>query len=98
MHSYKDSVPYWLRTECCVWTSALLFGEVQRYSLLCFKPDLHHNNILTACRIRSEWLETQLEASINEIFEQKQQLEDIVTPIFTKMATPRQVRSPKSVA
>ncbi|ELK27785.1 Sodium/hydrogen exchanger 11 [Myotis davidii] len=51
-----------------------------------FKED--KNNILTACRIRSEWLETQLEASINEIFEQKQQLEDIVTPIFTKMATP----------
>uniref|UniRef100_G1PUE7 Ankyrin repeat domain 45 n=1 Tax=Myotis lucifugus TaxID=59463 RepID=G1PUE7_MYOLU len=53
-----------------------------------FKED--KNIILTACRIRSEWLETQLEASsINEIFEQKQQLEDIVTPIFTKMATPR---------
>lgn len=34
-------------------------------------------------------METQLEASINEILEQKQHLEDIVTPIFTKMATPR---------
>ncbi|KAM9612644.1 ankyrin repeat domain-containing protein 45 isoform 2-T2 [Trichechus inunguis] len=47
------------------------------------------NTILTACRAKNEWLETHLEASINELFEQKQQLEDIVTPIFTKMSTPR---------
>ncbi|XP_026942096.1 sodium/hydrogen exchanger 11 isoform X2 [Sagmatias obliquidens] len=52
-----------------------------------FKED--KNTILNACRIKNEWLETHLEASINELFEQKQQLEDIVTPIFTKMATPR---------
>uniref|UniRef100_A0A8C0M2A0 Solute carrier family 9 member C2 (putative) n=1 Tax=Canis lupus familiaris TaxID=9615 RepID=A0A8C0M2A0_CANLF len=51
-----------------------------------FKED--KNTILTACRIKNEWLETHLEASINELSEQKQQLEDIVTPIFTKMATP----------
>ncbi|XP_012409952.1 ankyrin repeat domain-containing protein 45 [Trichechus manatus latirostris] len=55
------------------------------------------NTILTACRAKNEWLETHLEASINELFEQKQQLEDIVTPIFTKMSTPRQVKSAKSV-
>ncbi|XP_047608481.1 ankyrin repeat domain-containing protein 45 [Phacochoerus africanus] len=60
-----------------------------------FKED--KNTILSACRIKNEWLETHLEASINELFEQKQQLEDIVTPIFTKMATPRQVKSAKSV-
>uniref|UniRef100_A0A8C9CK33 Ankyrin repeat domain 45 n=1 Tax=Phocoena sinus TaxID=42100 RepID=A0A8C9CK33_PHOSS len=60
-----------------------------------FKED--KNTILNACRIKNEWLETHLEASINELFEQKQQLEDIVTPIFTKMATPRQVKSAKSV-
>ncbi|XP_045839643.1 ankyrin repeat domain-containing protein 45 [Meles meles] len=60
-----------------------------------FKED--KNTILTACRVKNEWLETNLEASINEIFEQKQQLEDIVTPIFTKMATPRHVKSGKSV-
>ncbi|XP_032949736.1 ankyrin repeat domain-containing protein 45 isoform X3 [Rhinolophus ferrumequinum] len=47
------------------------------------------NTILGARRIKSEWLETHLEASINELFEQKQQLEDIVTPIFIKMTTPR---------
>uniref|UniRef100_A0AAA9S8M6 Ankyrin repeat domain 45 n=4 Tax=Bos TaxID=9903 RepID=A0AAA9S8M6_BOVIN len=55
------------------------------------------NILLSACRVKNEWLETHLEASINELFEQKQQLEDIVTPIFTKMATPRQVKSAKSV-
>ncbi|XP_066887546.1 sodium/hydrogen exchanger 11 isoform X4 [Kogia breviceps] len=54
-----------------------------------FKED--KNTILNACRIKNEWLETHLEASINELFEQKQQLEDIVTPIFTKMATPHAV-------
>ncbi|XP_044904761.1 ankyrin repeat domain-containing protein 45 isoform X1 [Felis catus] len=60
-----------------------------------FKED--KNTILSACRIKNEWLETHLEASLSELLEQKQQLEDIVTPIFTKMATPRQVKSAKSV-
>ncbi|XP_039098300.1 ankyrin repeat domain-containing protein 45 isoform X2 [Hyaena hyaena] len=55
------------------------------------------NTILSECRIKNEWLETHLEATISELLEQKQQLEDIVTPIFTKMATPRQVKSAKSV-
>ncbi|KFO28490.1 Sodium/hydrogen exchanger 11 [Fukomys damarensis] len=45
------------------------------------------NTILNACRVKNEWLETHPEASINELFEQRQNLEDIVTPIFTKMAT-----------
>ncbi|XP_014708368.1 ankyrin repeat domain-containing protein 45 isoform X1 [Equus asinus] len=60
-----------------------------------FKED--KNTVLNACRVRNEWLETHLEASINEIFEQKQQLEDIVTPILTKMATPRQTKGSKAV-
>ncbi|XP_045694599.1 ankyrin repeat domain-containing protein 45 [Phyllostomus hastatus] len=55
------------------------------------------NTILGTCRVKNEWLETHLEASISELVEQRQQLEDIVTPIFIKMATPRQVRSAKSV-
>nr|XP_008509349.1 PREDICTED: ankyrin repeat domain-containing protein 45 isoform X1 [Equus przewalskii] len=60
-----------------------------------FKED--KNTVLNACRVRNEWLETHLEASINEIFEQKQQLEDIVTPILTKMAPPRQTKGSKAV-
>ncbi|XP_015100565.2 ankyrin repeat domain-containing protein 45 isoform X2 [Vicugna pacos] len=60
-----------------------------------FKED--KNTVLNACRVKNEWLETHLEASIKEVFEQKQQLEDIVTPIFTKMATPRQGKSAKSI-
>ncbi|XP_006153410.2 ankyrin repeat domain-containing protein 45 [Tupaia chinensis] len=55
------------------------------------------NTILNACRAKNEWLETHPEAPIDELFEQRQQLEEIVTPIFTKMATPRQVKSAKSV-
>ncbi|KAM5295410.1 ankyrin repeat domain-containing protein 45 [Glossophaga mutica] len=55
------------------------------------------NTILGACRLRNEWLETHPEASVSELVEQKQQLEDIVTPILIKMATPRQVRSARSV-
>ncbi|XP_037681254.1 ankyrin repeat domain-containing protein 45 isoform X1 [Choloepus didactylus] len=55
------------------------------------------NTIITACRAKNEWLETHLDASINELLEQKEQLEIIMTPIFTKMATPRQVKSAKSV-
>ncbi|XP_033617989.1 ankyrin repeat domain-containing protein 45 isoform X3 [Fukomys damarensis] len=50
------------------------------------------NTILNACRVKNEWLETHPEASINELFEQRQNLEDIVTPIFTKMATSRQAK------
>ncbi|XP_012658044.1 ankyrin repeat domain-containing protein 45 [Otolemur garnettii] len=54
------------------------------------------NTVLNSCRAKNEWLESHLEASVNEIFEQKQQLEDIVTPILTKMTMPRQVKSGKS--
>ncbi|KAK2084788.1 Ankyrin repeat domain-containing protein 45, partial [Saguinus oedipus] len=46
------------------------------------------NTILSACRAKNEWLETHAEASINELFEQRQQLEEIVTPILAKMSTP----------
>uniref|UniRef100_A0A8C5UN73 Ankyrin repeat domain 45 n=2 Tax=Microcebus murinus TaxID=30608 RepID=A0A8C5UN73_MICMU len=55
------------------------------------------NTVLNACRAKNEWLESHTEASINDIFEQKQLLEDIVTPILIKMTTPRQVKSAKSV-
>ncbi|KAM6165327.1 ankyrin repeat domain-containing protein 45 [Erethizon dorsatum] len=52
------------------------------------------NTVLSACRVKNEWLETHPEASINELFEQRQNLEDIVTPILTKMATSRQAKMP----
>lgn len=41
--------------------------------------------------MKNEWLDSHLEASIGELVEQKQHLEDIVTPIFIKMATPRKL-------
>ncbi|XP_006892744.1 PREDICTED: ankyrin repeat domain-containing protein 45 [Elephantulus edwardii] len=56
----------------------------------------HKNTILNACRAKNEWLEAHLDASISELFEQKKHLEDIVTPIFTKISTPRPVKSAKS--
>ncbi|XP_023566088.1 ankyrin repeat domain-containing protein 45 [Octodon degus] len=52
------------------------------------------NTILNACRVKNNWLETHPDASINELFEQRQNLEDIVTPIFTKMAASRQGKMP----
>ncbi|KAM4860937.1 ankyrin repeat domain-containing protein 45 isoform 2-T2 [Thomomys bottae] len=55
------------------------------------------NTITNACRAKNDWLETHPEASISELFEQRQQLEDIVTPILAKMSAPRQVKSAKSV-
>ncbi|XP_073903560.1 ankyrin repeat domain-containing protein 45 isoform X2 [Castor canadensis] len=55
------------------------------------------NAILNASRAKNEWLETHPEASIDELYEQRQQLEDIVAPILIKMTTPRQVKSAKSV-
>ncbi|GAB1285599.1 Ankyrin repeat domain-containing protein 45 [Apodemus speciosus] len=47
------------------------------------------NTILNACRMKNEWLESHPEASISELFEQKQQLEDVVSPILAKMSTPQ---------
>ncbi|XP_044530822.1 ankyrin repeat domain-containing protein 45 [Gracilinanus agilis] len=47
-------------------------------------------NLLTsACRSKSEWLELHPNATVEELVEQKQQLEDIVNPVFLKMTTPR---------
>ncbi|KAM5238278.1 ankyrin repeat domain-containing protein 45 [Ctenodactylus gundi] len=55
------------------------------------------NTVLSACRAKNEWLETHSEASISELVEQRQQLEDLVTPILTKTSIPRQVKSAKSI-
>ncbi|XP_047376768.1 ankyrin repeat domain-containing protein 45 [Sciurus carolinensis] len=55
------------------------------------------NYVLNACRAKNEWLETHTDASIDELFEQKQLLEDTVTPILVKMTMPRPVKSAKSV-
>ncbi|XP_046286079.1 ankyrin repeat domain-containing protein 45 isoform X1 [Marmota monax] len=55
------------------------------------------NIVLGACQAKNKWLETHPDASIDELFEQKQLLEDIVTPILVKMTMPRQVKSGKSV-
>ncbi|KAM8950196.1 ankyrin repeat domain-containing protein 45 isoform 2-T4 [Lycaon pictus] len=73
-----------LHCDYCLFRSLLRFLPY----IFNFYTNALENTILTACRIKNEWLETHLEASINELSEQKQQLEDIVTPIFTKMATP----------
>ncbi|XP_046286080.1 ankyrin repeat domain-containing protein 45 isoform X2 [Marmota monax] len=47
------------------------------------------NIVLGACQAKNKWLETHPDASIDELFEQKQLLEDIVTPILVKMTMPR---------
>ncbi|XP_036297841.1 ankyrin repeat domain-containing protein 45 [Pipistrellus kuhlii] len=107
----RDVAARYSQTECVEfldWAAARLalrkyimkvsttLAELEKGPGRLFKED--KNTILNACRLRSDWLEAHLEASISEIFEQKQQLEDIVTPIFLKISTPRQVRSAKSVA
>ncbi|OBS76365.1 hypothetical protein A6R68_17188, partial [Neotoma lepida] len=66
--------------------SSLIITEPEKGPGKLFKED--KNTILNACRMKNEWLETHPEASISEIFEQKQQLEEIVAPILTKMSTP----------
>ena len=67
---------------------SFVFRHIGGKYIFCF---CLQNTILGACRVKSEWLETHVEASISELVEQKQQLEDIVTPIFIKMATPREL-------
>ncbi|XP_031242774.1 ankyrin repeat domain-containing protein 45 [Mastomys coucha] len=75
--------------------SSLIITDPEKGPGKLFKED--KNAILNACRVKSEWLESHPEASISELFEQKQQLEDIVSPILAKMSTPRQVKSAKSI-
>ncbi|CAI5776341.1 Hypothetical predicted protein [Podarcis lilfordi] len=47
------------------------------------------NISLKACQAKSDWLENTKEATMQDFVEQKQLLEDIMLPIFTKLATPR---------
>ncbi|XP_054975810.1 ankyrin repeat domain-containing protein 45 [Sorex araneus] len=108
--SARDVAARYSQTECVEfleWADARLtlkryitkvfagVTDTEKGQLKLFKED--KNTILNACRLKSEWLDTHLQASIKEIYEQKQHLEDIVTPIYTKMSQARQVRSAKSV-
>uniref|UniRef100_A0A8D0DQ03 Ankyrin repeat domain 45 n=1 Tax=Salvator merianae TaxID=96440 RepID=A0A8D0DQ03_SALMN len=47
------------------------------------------NTSLKACQAKSDWLENTKEPTMQEFLDQKQQLEEIMAPIFTKLATPR---------
>ncbi|XP_034634770.1 ankyrin repeat domain-containing protein 45 [Trachemys scripta elegans] len=47
------------------------------------------NMSLSACRVKCDWLENAKEPTRQDFLDQKQQLEDIMLPIFTKLATPR---------
>ncbi|XP_053099961.1 ankyrin repeat domain-containing protein 45 isoform X2 [Hemicordylus capensis] len=47
------------------------------------------NTSLKACQAKSDWLENNKEPTMQDFLDQKQQLEDIMLPIFTKLATPR---------
>ncbi|XP_061490079.1 ankyrin repeat domain-containing protein 45 isoform X2 [Rhineura floridana] len=48
------------------------------------------NTSLKACQAKSDWLENTKEPTMQDFVDQKQQLEDIMLPIFTKLATPRE--------
>ncbi|XP_048213588.1 ankyrin repeat domain-containing protein 45 isoform X2 [Perognathus longimembris pacificus] len=75
--------------------SSLVITDAEKGPGKLLKED--KNAIINACRAKNEWLESHPDASINELFEQRQQLEDIMTAILTKMSAPRQVKSAKSV-
>ncbi|XP_026524948.1 ankyrin repeat domain-containing protein 45 isoform X2 [Notechis scutatus] len=44
---------------------------------------------IKACQAKLDWLENTKEPNTQDFIDQKQQLEDIMLPIFTKLATPR---------
>uniref|UniRef100_A0A4X2KDE2 Ankyrin repeat domain 45 n=1 Tax=Vombatus ursinus TaxID=29139 RepID=A0A4X2KDE2_VOMUR len=48
------------------------------------------NLLINACRAKMEWLELHPESTVEELFAQKQQLEDLLNPVLVKMATPRE--------
>ncbi|XP_055480686.1 ankyrin repeat domain-containing protein 45 isoform X1 [Psammomys obesus] len=79
----------------CITKASLLVTDPEKGPGKLLKED--KNTILNACRTRNEWLETHPEASISQILEQKQQLEDLMVPIITRMSTPRLVKSAKSI-
>ncbi|MEJ1270246.1 ankyrin repeat domain 45 [Cricetulus griseus] len=98
----RDVADRYSQTECVHfldWADArmILKKFITKSSLIITDPEKgpgkllkeDKNAILNACRTKNEWLETHPEATISELFEQKQQLEDIVTPILIKMSTPR---------
>ncbi|XP_057625982.1 ankyrin repeat domain-containing protein 45 [Chionomys nivalis] len=106
----RDVAARYSQTECVHfldWADARLVLKkfITKSSLIITDPEKgpgkllkeDKNTIINACRMKNEWLETHPEASISELFEQKQQLEEIMTPILTKMSTPRQVKSAKSI-
>lgn len=106
----RDVAARYSQTECVHfldWADARLILKkfIIKSSLIVTEPEKgpgkllkdDKNTILNACRMKNEWLETHPEASISELFEQKQQLEEIMTPILTKMSTPRQVKSARSI-
>ncbi|KAH0506663.1 Sodium/hydrogen exchanger 11 [Microtus ochrogaster] len=97
----RDVAARYSQTECVHfldWADARLVLKkfITKSSLIITDPEKgpgkllkeDKNTILNACRMKNEWLETHPEASISELFEQKQQLEEIMTPILTKMSTP----------
>ncbi|KAK7817914.1 hypothetical protein U0070_005557 [Myodes glareolus] len=101
----RDVAARYSQTECVHfldWADARLVLKkfITKSSLIITDPEKgpgkllkeDKNTILNACRMKNEWLETHPEASISELFEQKQQLEEIVAPILTKMSTPRKCR------
>lgn len=45
---------------------------------------------IKACQAKLDWLENTKEPNTQEFIDQKQQLEDIMLPIFTKLAAPRE--------
>ncbi|KAM6456884.1 ankyrin repeat domain-containing protein 45 isoform 3-T3 [Liasis olivaceus] len=44
---------------------------------------------IKACQAKLDWLENTKDPTAQDFIDQKQQLEDIMLPIFTKLATPR---------
>ncbi|XP_069890571.1 ankyrin repeat domain-containing protein 45 isoform X2 [Dipodomys merriami] len=74
--------------------ASLLLTDTEKWPGKLLKED--KNTIINVCRVKNEWLETHPEASVSELSEQRQQMEDIVTPIIIKLSTPRPVKSAKS--
>ncbi|XP_042319871.1 ankyrin repeat domain-containing protein 45 isoform X2 [Sceloporus undulatus] len=56
------------------------------------------NTSLKACQAKSDWLENAKEPTIQDFLDQKQQLEDIMLPIFTKLAAPPNPQSKSRIS
>uniref|UniRef100_A0A8D0HQG3 Ankyrin repeat domain 45 n=1 Tax=Sphenodon punctatus TaxID=8508 RepID=A0A8D0HQG3_SPHPU len=97
----RDIASRYSQTDCVEfldWAGPILFRALKKSSAILNSNGRsigsqcreNRNVSLNACRVKSDWLENTKDPTIQDFLEQRQQLEDIMLPVFTKLASPRE--------